>query len=149
MSKTFLLGQLFAMLEGTGVVPSEKIPEIATCPAKFVGQAIAEAMRSPHYAAIEGDVAKILAKFSTEDFTAQNDAAEAGRQTDFFLGYYSKKQKRKPGAPLAGQRIDWSTVDFSRGDAVLARELGVAPQSVRFQRLKRTAEAAEKASAPE
>lgn len=134
MDKAYMLGQLFALLESIGVISLAQISVVAISPSKYIGKYTAAAAQTKEYRAIEDEVARILNNLSPEDITDAPIGMEA--QGKFFLGYYNQKGGKKRGAPLAENRIDWTTVDFSKGDAELARELGVARQAVRSQRLR-------------
>jgi hypothetical protein len=48
----------------------------------------------------------------------------------------TESEKRKIGPPLKRNRIDWKSVDWSKNNSVLAREIGVTRQAVKAQRSK-------------
>ena len=133
MDKIYMLGKLFALLESVGAVSSTEITVVAVCPQKYIGQYTAKAMQTQGYREIENEVARIMTNLSIEDITDAPIGIE--EQGKFFLGYYSQKGKKR-GAPLAGERIDWAAVNFSKSDAELSRELGVTRQAVRNQRIR-------------
>ena len=138
MDKIYMLGQLFALLESVDAISAEAIPVVAVCPPKYIGQYTAKAMRTQGYEMIEDEIARIMSKLSVEDITDAPIGTE--EQGKFFLGYYNQQRKKKRGAPRSEDRIDWTTVDFSKGDSELARELGVARQTVRSQRMRHASE---------
>lgn len=134
MDKTYMQGQLFALLESVGVISLAQISVVAISPSKYIGKYTAAAAQTKEYRAIEDEVARILNSLSPEDITDAPIGIE--EQGKFFLGYYNQKKGGKRGAPLSENRIDWTTVDFSKRDAELARELGVTRQTVRTQRAR-------------
>ncbi len=138
MDKAYMLGQLFALLESVGVISLTQLSVVVMCPSKYIGKYTAAAAQTTGYTEIEDEVARILNSLSPEDVT--DTPASLDDQGKFFLGYYNQKKGKKRGAPLAENRIDWTTVDFSKGDAEIARELGVARQAVRSQRIRRASE---------
>lgn len=138
MDKIYMLGQLFALLESVDAISAEAIPVVAVCPQKYIGQYTAKAMQAQEYKRIESEVARIMSRLSVEDIIDAPIGTE--EQGKFFLGYYNQQGKKKRGAPLSDARIDWTTVDFSKGDSELARELGVARQTVRSQRMRHASE---------
>lgn len=54
-------------------------------------------------------------------------------QSEWWLGFYHRpadEKTTKAGPPLQENRVDWTSVDWSKPNAVLARELGVSRQRV-------------------
>jgi hypothetical protein len=61
------------------------------------------------------------------------------RERRRFLAGEGGKYYVKIGRPKRGHTRDWGTVDWSRSDTDIARDMGVSPQAVWKQRQKRTA----------
>lgn len=75
--------------------------------------------------------------------TMPTEALANEQQGDFFLGYYNETNEltgkcKKKGRPLAEESRDWSLVDWTKTDTQLSREMGVARQTVRWHRQKRS-----------
>lgn len=88
---------------------------------------------------IECRLIELMDKLAPEDMAARYDVEAQGH---FFLGYYHEKssiperQGGTPGRPLKGsdQEVDWSGVDWGKGNAEIARDLGVSRQTVASRR---------------
>lgn len=88
------------------------------------------------------DLDSNLAELVNDMETLPTRALTNDEQGEFFLGFYRRKSRlggateegSKAGRPPAEEARDWSGVDWSKTDAEIGREMGVARQTVLWHR---------------
>ena len=97
--------------------------------------ALAMAMRGKH----PSQEAELMEAINLIDAGVDLKPMNNDEEGQFWIGFYHQLGKldgviKKPGAPLAEDRVDWSAVDWSQPNAAIARQTGKAPQTVAAQR---------------
>ena len=128
-------GRIYGLLSLLKPINPVEMDKIVLAPGKMFASALNQAepwKNSEIEAAMEALVGAL-----TPDDTKLELSIE--QQSEFWLGYYhqrgvTRNAPKKAGPPLAEDRVDWTSVDWSLTNAELARLTGKAPQTVAGQR---------------
>lgn len=136
--QAYCLGQIFAVLNRLAQKKGDalNLDLVLTAPLVRFGEYTAklEPFRHPE---LDERLAALVASIDS----IPEAPLSQEQQGDFFLGFYHElgaAKADKPGRPQAANARDWSGVDWSESDAVISRKMGVARQTVRWHRQRRT-----------
>lgn len=128
-SVSYLVGQVMAYIDSTipGGLTAEKRVLIVQNPEKYIVSELLRATRLEYNQELAGIIENIQA------WPGQQDEAAQGQS---WLGYYGLRAKlptnplKKNGRRLKQDKIDWSSVDWSKPDKEIADELHYSRQYV-------------------
>ena len=93
--------------------------------------------------------AALSAAIGLLDAGAECGPLDSDEQGQFFIGFYHQRAQleatpKKAGAPLAENRVDWSTIDWGLTTKAIVQQTGVSKGTVSIQRKRYAPETVQK-----
>lgn len=138
-----VFGRLYAIIDHLTTpqgLSATAINNISQAPGLYLGQHTRVIVRNPNLTVdLDARITELMGMITPEDLGAYLTVEQQGI---FQLGFFHERgdlpddRPETPGGrPRAGEeKVDWSTVDWTLGDAELARKLGVRASTVWSQR---------------